>query len=75
MQPRGAATSTPAPMAAATDSSISTARRAPEAMAASTAERRSTSVMEAGTLTATLGLSTLYAHTCRTKLRSIRSAY
>ena len=59
MLPRAALTSRPAPMAAATASSMSTTRRTPAAETASTTDRCSTSVTEAGTLTAARGFKIL----------------
>ncbi len=65
MQPWGAAMSTPAPMAAATGSSIRQTLRTPAAPMASTTARFSTSVTPQGTLTTTRGIKTRLRPTWR----------
>ena len=58
MVPWGTAMSTPAPMAAATGSSMRQTFRTPAAVMASTTARFSTSVTLQGTLTTTRGMNT-----------------
>ena len=74
MWPSGLEMSIPAPMAAATGSSIRYTRRAPAWMPASTTARSSTSVMPEGTQMMTRGLNSWKPPTtlCRNS-RSIRS--
>ena len=64
MVPWGSAMSTPAPMAAATGSSMRHTFRTPAAVMASTTARFSTSVMPQGTLTTTRGINIRLPLTC-----------
>ena len=73
MCPSGLVISIPAPMAAATGSSMRYTRRHPDWMPASTTARSSTSVMPEGTQMMTRGLKTMNPATLRINSLSIRS--
>ena len=73
MWPSGLVISMPAPMAAATGSSMRNTRRHPAWIPASTTARSSTSVMPEGTQMMTRGLKSMKPATLRMNSRSIRS--